>query len=76
MEVADKEATCLSVTELGFGKKTKFKEYRVQSRGGKGIINVKVTPKNGKVVNVLTVKEEDEEVIAGELVVAIETIPL
>ncbi len=62
-EIVDKEATALSVTELGFGKKTKFKEYRLQSRGGKGIINVKVTPKNGKVVNVLTVSEEDEVVI-------------
>ncbi len=63
MEVVDKEATALSITELGFGKKTKFGEYRIQSRGGKGIINVKVTPKNGKVVNVLTVKEEDQIVI-------------
>ena len=63
MEIADSEAVCLSVTELGFGKKTKFKEYRVQSRGGKGIINVKVTSKNGPVVNVLTVHEEDELVI-------------
>lgn len=62
-EIVDKEATALSITELGFGKKTKFKEYRIQSRGGKGIINVKVTPKNGKVVNVLTVQEEDEIVI-------------
>jgi DNA gyrase subunit A len=62
-EVVSKEATALSITELGFGKKTKFKEYRIQSRGGKGIINVKVTPKNGKVVNVLTVSEEDELVI-------------
>jgi DNA gyrase subunit A len=62
-EIVDKEATALSITELGFGKKTKFKEYRIQTRGGKGIINVKVTPKNGKVVNVLTVSEEDELVI-------------
>lgn len=62
-EIVDKEATALSITELGFGKKTKYGEYRIQSRGGKGIINVKVTPKNGKVVNVLTVSEEDEVVI-------------
>jgi DNA gyrase subunit A len=63
MEIADLESTALSITELGFGKKTKFKEYRLQTRGGKGIINVKVTAKNGKVVNVLTVREEDEIVI-------------
>lgn len=63
MEVVSKGATALSVTENGFGKKTLFDEYRVQSRGGKGIINVKVTDKNGKVVNVLTVHEEDEVII-------------
>lgn len=63
MEVVSKDATALSITELGFGKKTKFGEYRIQSRGGKGIINVKVTPKNGKVVNVLTVNESDQIVI-------------
>ncbi|MDD5218572.1 MAG: DNA gyrase subunit A [Candidatus Omnitrophica bacterium] len=59
-EIVNPDATALSVTENGFGKKTKFKEYRIQSRGGKGIINVKVTQKNGKVVNVLTVEEKDE----------------
>ena len=63
METAKPESTCLSVTELGFSKKTKFKEYRLQSRGGKGIINVKVTAKNGKVVNVLTVNENDEIIV-------------
>ena len=63
MEIVHLDAIALSVTELGFGKKTKFKEYRTQSRGGKGIINVKVTPKNGKVVNVLTVDEKDEIII-------------
>ena len=63
MEIATKEATALSVTELGFGKQTKYKEYRVQSRGGKGIINVKVTEKNGKVVNVMTVNPEEDELV-------------
>ena len=71
MEIVDRNATALSITELGFGKKTKFKEYRLQSRGGKGIINVKVTTKNGKVMNVLTVQEEDEIIIVttGAMVV-------
>ena len=71
MELVNRDATALSITELGFGKKTKFKEYRLQSRGGKGIINVKVTPKNGKVVNVLTVQDEDEIIIVttGAMVV-------
>jgi DNA gyrase subunit A len=47
----------LSVTELGFGKRTSVDEYRTQSRGGKGIINVKTTPKNGKVVAIMRVQE-------------------
>ncbi|MBI3312607.1 MAG: DNA gyrase subunit A, partial [Candidatus Omnitrophica bacterium] len=70
-EIVHKDATLLSITQLGFGKKTRFKEYRLQSRGGKGIINVKVTPKNGKVVNVLAVEEQDELVIVttGAMVV-------
>lgn len=62
-EIVQPTSTALSITELGFGKKTQFKEYRLQSRGGKGIINVKVTDKNGKVVNVLTVNDEDEIIL-------------
>jgi len=63
VEVVDMKATALTVTELGFGKKSKFKDYRLQSRGGKGVINVKVTPKNGKVIAMLTVQEQDEIII-------------
>lgn len=63
MDVVDKNAIALSVTEEGFGKKSKFTEYRVQSRGGKGIINVKTTAKNGKVVKVLVVHENDEIIV-------------
>lgn len=63
MDVVDKNAIALSVTEEGFGKKSKFTEYRVQSRGGKGIINVKTTTKNGKVVKVLVVHENDEIIV-------------
>ncbi|HNX69230.1 MAG TPA: DNA gyrase subunit A [Candidatus Omnitrophota bacterium] len=62
-EIVDPKATALTVTQNGFGKKTLFSQYRIQSRGGKGIINVKVSEKNGKVVNVLTVAEEDEIII-------------
>ena len=63
VEIVDPKTTALSITENGFGKKTLFAQYRIQSRGGKGIINVKVSEKNGKVVNVLTVGEEDEIII-------------
>jgi DNA gyrase subunit A len=47
----------LSVTERGFGKRTSVEEYRTQGRGGKGVINVKTTPKNGKVVSIMRVEE-------------------
>ncbi len=63
VEIVNPKATALSITEHGFGKKTLFPQYRIQSRGGKGIINVKVSDKNGKVVNVLTVTEEDEVIL-------------
>ncbi|MFA7255814.1 MAG: DNA gyrase subunit A [Candidatus Omnitrophota bacterium] len=62
-EIVNPKATALTVTQNGFGKKTPFAQYRIQTRGGKGIINVKVSEKNGKVVNVLTVAEEDEIII-------------
>ena len=60
VDVAKTGSTLLSVTSLGFAKRSDFDEYRTQSRGGKGIINVKVTPKNGNVVGVVTVTDDDE----------------
>ncbi len=58
---ADKTGnTLLTCSSLGYAKRSKFGDYRVQSRGGKGIINLKCTPKNGHVVNVLVVHEDDE----------------
>ena len=53
-------STLLTVTSLGFTKRSDFKDYRIQSRGGKGIINIKATPKNGTVVGVLAVMKDDE----------------
>src|SRR5216117_4594045 len=50
----------LSVTERGFGKRTAVEEYRTQGRGGKGIINVKTTAKNGKVVAIMRVQEDSD----------------
>ena len=50
----------LSVTERGFGKRTAVEEYRAQGRGGKGIINLKTTDKNGKVVSVMRVQEDSD----------------
>jgi DNA gyrase subunit A len=50
----------LSVTERGFGKRTAVEEYRTQGRGGKGIINVKTTERNGKVVAIMRVQEDSD----------------
>jgi DNA gyrase subunit A len=60
MILAEKDATVLTVTELGFAKRTPIKEYRLTSRGGKGIINIKVTSKNGEAVSLKTVSDNDE----------------
>ncbi len=53
----------LTVTSNGFGKQTKLSEYRVQSRGGKGVINIKTTEKNGKVIGVMPVTRDSELMI-------------
>jgi len=53
----------LSVTEGGFGKRTAVEEYRTQGRGGRGIINVRTTEKNGKVVAIMRVQEESDILI-------------
>ena len=50
----------LTATELGFGKKTRAENYRVQSRGGKGILTIKVTKKNGGVMTMKRVSNDDE----------------
>ena len=54
------EGYILIVTENGYGKRTKVEEYRVQGRGGKGIITVKVTDRNGPLVYAGHVKDTDE----------------
>jgi len=60
LAVVEPDATLLVASELGVGKRTVFGEYRLQSRGGKGIITMKTTEKTGKVVGALTVHDEDE----------------
>jgi DNA gyrase subunit A len=55
-----KGSLILSVTEGGFGKRTPADEYRLQGRGGSGVINVKTTERNGKVVGIAQVTEESE----------------
>jgi DNA gyrase subunit A len=62
-EVAEHPSMILSVTENGYGKRTVVDEYRLQSRGGKGVINVKTTERNGKVVGILLVDETAEAML-------------
>ena len=57
----------LTVTRNGFGKQTSLTEYRVQSRGGKGVINMKTTDKNGKVIAVMPVSKESQVLIITSL---------
>jgi len=57
------EELVLSVTEGGFGKRTVVAEYRAQGRGGKGIINVRTTDKNGKVIAIMPVTEESDVLV-------------
>ncbi len=63
METIEEGTTMLSVTERGYGKRTKISEYRRQSRGGSGIINLKITEKNGPVVGIKQVRDSDETMI-------------
>ena len=60
MEVVRPGSTLLTVTENGYGKRTELDEYRVQSRGGVGIINIQTSERNGRVVGMASVHDEDE----------------
>jgi len=60
MDVLAPGGTILSVTEQGYGKRTELEEYRVQSRGGIGIINIQTSERNGKVIGVAQVSNDDE----------------
>ena len=60
MAVVRPAGTLLTVTENGYGKRTELDEYRVQSRGGVGIISIQTTARNGRVAGVAYVEDEDE----------------
>src|SRR5881296_753679 len=71
LSVVDPQATLLVAGENGIGKRTAFDEYRIQIRGGKGIITMKTGDKTGGVVGALTVREHDEIMLittAGQMV--------
>lgn len=56
----NKGVTLLAITENGFGKRTELDEYRVQNRGGRGVITYKITPKTGNIVGIRMAKEDDD----------------
>jgi DNA gyrase subunit A len=60
MAVVEPEASLLTVCERGYGKRTPLEDYRLQNRGGIGLINIKTTERNGKVVALKAVHDGDE----------------
>jgi DNA gyrase subunit A len=63
LEVVEKTGLILSISENGFGKRTDLEDYRLTARGRKGVINMKTTPKVGKVVAVMCVSEDTDLMI-------------
>ncbi len=59
IEVVETNSTLLAITENGYGKRTSFEEYRQQNRGGKGIITIKTTDRNGMLVGAHAVHDND-----------------
>jgi DNA gyrase subunit A len=66
MEAVDEDVLILSIAEKGYGKRTPLGDYRLTGRGGKGVINMKTTSKTGKVVAVLSVKEDSDLMIVSQ----------
>jgi DNA gyrase subunit A len=60
MEILTRGFNILTVSDGGYGKRTEMDEYRLQSRGGKGIITMKTTDKTGRVIGVQQVTEDDQ----------------
>ncbi len=64
--VSDERGQVLTITEKGFGKRTQVSAYRLQSRGGIGVTNIKTTDKNGKVAGISYVFEDDQVLLITE----------
>lgn len=63
--ISDEKGKVLVVTENGYGKRTDLKHYKIQKRGGRGILTAKLTTKTGRIVSAQVVTEGDEELIAA-----------
>ena len=64
--IPEKGSLILSVTENGYGKRTAADEYRLTNRGGKGVINVKTTERNGKVSTIAQVSEKSQVMLISQ----------
>ena len=60
------KATLLAITENGFGKRTDLDEYKVQGRGGKGVISYKITPKTGDIVGIKIVNGDEDVMLVTD----------
>ena len=59
IDIVDTQASMMAITENGYGKRTSFDEYRTQSRGGKGIISIQTSERNGIVVSAHAVTDDN-----------------
>jgi DNA gyrase subunit A len=66
MEVVGKEGIVLSIADNGYGKRTPLEDYRLTARGAKGVINMKTNNKTGRVMAILSVKEDSELMIVSQ----------
>jgi DNA gyrase subunit A len=66
MEVVREGGTLLTVAQNGYGKRTELEEYRLQSRGGVGIINIQTSDRDGKVVGMAYVHDDDEVMLISQ----------
>ena len=73
MEAVDESCSLLTVTEKGYGKRTKVSAYRKTRRGGSGVINIKMTDDNGPVIGMLEVDNNDEIVLLTQTGMIIRT---
>jgi DNA gyrase subunit A len=66
MEVVHEGGTMLTVAQNGYGKRTALDEYRLQTRGGVGIINIQTSDRNGNVVGIVFVNDDDEVMLISQ----------
>ena len=67
MEVLSHGQTLFTITEKGYGKRTSIDEYPVQKRGGKGVITIKTSERNGQVLTILLVEEDDDLMLMTDI---------